>query len=80
MKKELRIGTGIVLTLYKRGALKQIEKVLQDYKVDIIGLQEIHWIGQGVLEKRNCNVYYCCQKSKHELDVDSQSFLKLNIQ
>jgi exonuclease III len=66
MKKELRIGTWNVLTLYERRALKQLEKVLQDYKVDIIGLQEIHWIGLDVLEKRNRSVYYCCQKSKHK--------------
>jgi exonuclease III len=66
MKKELGIGTWNVVTLYKGGALEQLEKVLQDYEVDIIALQEICWIGQGVLEKRNCSVYYCCQKSKHE--------------
>jgi exonuclease III len=66
MKKELRIGTWNVLTLYKGGALKQLEKVLQNYKMDIIALQEILWIGQCVLEKRNCSVCYCCQKSKHE--------------
>jgi hypothetical protein len=69
MKKELRIGTWNVLILYRGGALKQLEKVLQDYKVDIIALREIRWLGQGVLEKRNCrncSVYYCCQKSKHE--------------
>jgi exonuclease III len=66
MKKELRIGTWNVLTIYKEGALKQLEKLLQDYKLDIIALQEFRWIGQSVLEKRNCRVYYCCQKSKHE--------------
>jgi exonuclease III len=66
MKKELRTGTWNMLTLYKGGTLKQLEKVLQDYKVDIIALQEIRWTGQGVLEERNCSVYYCCQKSKHE--------------
>jgi exonuclease III len=41
MKKEVRIGTWNVLTLYRGGALKQLEKVQQDYKVDIIVLQEI---------------------------------------
>jgi exonuclease III len=66
MKKELRIGTWNVLTLYKGGALKQLENVLQDYKVDIIALQEIRWIRQRILEMMNCSVYYCCQKSKHE--------------
>jgi exonuclease III len=66
MKKELRIGTWNVLALYKGGALKQLENVLQDYKVDIIVLQENRWIGQGVLEKRNFSVYCCCRKCKHE--------------
>jgi endonuclease/exonuclease/phosphatase family metal-dependent hydrolase len=43
IKRELRIGKRNVLTVYKGGALKQLEKVLQDYKVDIIALQEIRW-------------------------------------
>jgi hypothetical protein len=34
MKKELGTGTWNVLTLYKGGELKQLEKVLQDDKVD----------------------------------------------
>jgi hypothetical protein len=45
-----------------------LEKVLQEYKIDIIALKEIQWIGQGVLEKRNCNVYFCGQTSKHEYE------------
>jgi hypothetical protein len=47
-----KIGKWNVLTLYKGGALKQLIEVLQDYKVYITALQEICWIGQGVLEKR----------------------------
>jgi hypothetical protein len=39
MKKELTIEAWNVLTLYKGRALKQLEKVLQDYEVDIIALQ-----------------------------------------
>jgi hypothetical protein len=71
MEKKLRIGTWNMLTLYKGGALKHLEKVLQDYKVDITAVQETRWIGQGVLEKRNCSVYYCCQKSKCEFGCGS---------
>lgn len=40
---ETRIGTWNVLTLYKRGALRNVEKVLQEYKVDITTLQEINF-------------------------------------
>jgi hypothetical protein len=39
-EKEVRIGTCNVLALYKGGALKQLEKVLQDYEIDVIALQE----------------------------------------
>jgi len=44
--KEIRIGTWNVLTLYKRGALKNLEKVLQKYKLDITTLQEINFSAQ----------------------------------
>jgi hypothetical protein len=56
IQKELRIETWNVLTLHKGGALKQLEKMLHDYKMDTIALQEIRWIGRSVLEKRNCRV------------------------
>jgi transposase len=66
-----RIGTWIVLTLYRGGALKQLEKVLQDYKVNITALQEIHWIGQGVLEKRTAVCTTAVRKVSMNLDADS---------
>jgi exonuclease III len=66
MSKELRIRTWNVLTLCKRGALRNLDKVLQEYKIDITALQEIHWIGQGIVERRNNNIYYSYHKSKHE--------------
>jgi hypothetical protein len=53
MYKETRIGTWNVLTLYKGGALRNLEK-------------EIRWVGAGILERRGSNIYNSCQKSKHE--------------
>jgi exonuclease III len=46
MFKETRIGTWNVLTLCKRGALRNLEKALQEYKVDITTLQEINFSAQ----------------------------------
>ena len=66
MYKETRIGTWNVLTLYKGGALRNLEKALQEYKVDITTLQEIRWVGEGILERWGSNIYNSCQKSKHE--------------
>jgi hypothetical protein len=54
------------LTLYKGGVVRNLDKVLQEYRMDITAIQETCWIGQGILERRDCNVYYSCQKSKCE--------------
>ena len=56
MHKEIRIRIWNVLTLYKGGALRNLEKMLQEYKVDITALQEIRWVGQGILERRGSNI------------------------
>lgn len=56
--------------LNKRGALKQLEEVLQDYKLDTIVVQEIRWIGQGILEKENYSTTVV-KKVNMILDVDS---------
>lgn len=50
---------------YKRGALKQLEEVLQDYKLDLIAVQEIRWIGQIFFGEEELQ-YYCSQKSKYD--------------
>jgi hypothetical protein len=66
VSKELRTGTWNVLILYKGGALRDLDKVLQEYKVDITALQEIRWIGQGIVERMDSIIYCSCHKSKHE--------------
>ena len=45
--KEIRIGTWSVLTPYKGGAPRNLEKMMHEYKEDIIALQGIRWGGQG---------------------------------
>ena len=45
-----------MLTLYKGGALRNLEKVLEEYKVDITTLQEIRWVGAGILERQGINI------------------------
>jgi hypothetical protein len=53
MKKELRIGTWNILTLYKGRALKQLKKVLQGYKVDT-GRSKSH-----AHQTKSCYKFYC---------------------
>lgn len=37
---------------------------LEKYRAYITAIQEIRWIGKGVLQK-NCDVYYSCHDRKH---------------
>jgi hypothetical protein len=64
--KELWIGTWNVLILYKGETIRNLDVITQEYRMDTTAVQEIRWIGQGMLERRDCNVYYSRQKSKHE--------------
>jgi hypothetical protein len=47
--KELGIGTRNVLALYEGGAMRNLDIVLQKYRMNITAIQEIGWLGQGIL-------------------------------
>jgi len=38
---------------------------LKKYRAHIIAIQEIKWIGKGILQKKECDVYYSCHERKH---------------
>jgi exonuclease III len=63
---ELRIFMWNVLTLYRPGPLKMLIEQLKEYNVDTTAIQEVRWTGTGVLEKKECTVFYSCSNSKHE--------------
>jgi hypothetical protein len=64
---ELNIGIWNVRSLYTAGALKTLINELSAYKTDIVALQEIHWTGSGILEKRDCILLYSCDNKYHIL-------------
>jgi len=33
--------------------------------MDLVALQEIRWLGNGTLEKKNCVIFYSCNPVKH---------------
>ena len=56
----MRLCTWNILSLYKPKALKLLIDQLSKYKADITALQEMRWIGNGVIEKKECTIYYSC--------------------
>lgn len=65
MKMELRYGTWNVLSLFRKGALRNIMNVVGEYKLDILAIQEIRWTGKDVIEQRLGTIYYSCGESHH---------------
>ena len=63
--KDLRLGSWNVLSLYQPGALKMLLEQLDCYKLDVTAVQELRWVGCGVMEKKDHVVFYSCQNKTH---------------
>jgi len=63
----MRIESWNVCTLYRAGAVNELVKEMDKYKIDIWALQEIRWPGKGTAIKKNYVILYSGYKSdKHK--------------
>jgi hypothetical protein len=56
--KKLRVGTRNVLSVPRSGALQNLIQVTQDYKIDLLAVQEVRWLGRSIIKKKDCVIYY----------------------
>ena len=68
-KKDMIIGTWNIRTLYWGGALKNLIDVFVVYSLDVLVIQEIRWLGTGILDKKDSRLYYSCQEKIHYFGV-----------
>jgi exonuclease III len=66
----LRIGTWNVLSLYRPGASNILKQEMEKVQMDLVALQEIIWLKNSTLEKKNCVLFYSCNPMKHVSGVD----------
>jgi hypothetical protein len=57
-KKDMRFGTWNVRSLYKVGAIKSVVGELEKYKLDLVGVQEVKWEGEGYQTADNYTFFY----------------------
>lgn len=62
---DLRVCTWNIRNLYTPGAAQKLENILMQYKADITAIQEVRWIGNGIVRKKKCDIYYSCHKRLH---------------
>jgi len=52
-----RIGQYNVQTLYQKGRLAQLNKIMDEYKLAVMGVSEVRWNGSGKTETTNGNIF-----------------------
>ncbi|KMQ89731.1 craniofacial development protein 2-like protein [Lasius niger] len=66
--KDLIIGTWNTRSLHRAGALKEFTKVISDYNIDILAVQETRWT-EKVSETRKHTILCNGNENRHELGV-----------
>jgi hypothetical protein len=57
-KKDMIFGTWNIRSLCRVGAIKSIVGELEKYKLDIVGVQEVRWEGEGYQTADNYIFFY----------------------
>jgi hypothetical protein len=52
----------------RSGALQNLIQVTQDYKINLLAVQEVRWLGRNIIKKKDCLIYYSYD-DKHTIFV-----------
>jgi exonuclease III len=68
-KRDMRIGTWNVRSLYRAGSLTATARELAKYKLDLVGVQEVRWEKEGTVRAGDYNFFYGKENENHQLGI-----------
>jgi hypothetical protein len=60
MNNDVQMGMWIVLSAHRKGALQNLIHVTQEYKISLLAVQEVRWLGRSITKKKVYKMYYIC--------------------
>ena len=58
IRREIKLGTWKVKSLYRAGSFKAARRELARYKLDVVGVQEVRWDKEGTVRAGDYNFFY----------------------
>ncbi len=68
-KTVFKIAPWNVRTLYQCGRTEQVIQEMENYKIDVLGVSEMGWTGQGRMDSRGNTVLYSRKEQHHTHEV-----------